>query len=317
MEKRFLYSLVLGVMLLSGKQSIDLLRADDQSTSPVSEASTQEIPQVERGLSGTFRFQYAGGELKPKAQREVDPRLIVRLRRIAPSSNEYEAKFIGSVAGEYDLRDFIEREDGKPLADLIPLKVKIESKLPEDRSSDLFSGSDFKAEFHGGYQTIVGVGVLCWLAIPAVVLIRRYMNRKPQAVAVVESRLPTFAEQIRPLLESAASGAITVPEQARLELLVYHYWKKRLASDSADLIAVMPTIRSHTVAGPLVAAIERWLHDPASVLADGKLDGQARAELIVELLRPYANELAVNELEIASGNVASNRDASLREEAVS
>lgn len=317
MEKRFLYSLVLGVMLLGSRESIDLLRADEQSTSPVSEASSREIPQVERGLSGTFRFQYAGGNLKPKAQREVDPRLIVRLRKTAPNPNEYEAKFIGSVAGEYDLRDFIEREDGKPLADLYPLKVNIESKLPVDRSSDLFSGSDFKADFRGGYQFIVGIGVFCWVAIPAVVLMRRYMNRKPQAVAVVESPPPTFAEQIRPLLEAAASGAITVPEQARLELLVYHYWKKRIASANADLVEVMPAIRVHAVAGPLVSAIERWLHDPKSALSDGKLDGQARAELIVELLRPYANELAVNEVEIASGNVASNRDASLREGAVS
>ena len=91
---------------------------------------------------------------------------------------------------------------------------------------------------------------------------------------------PTLAERLRPLVGAAAKGELSTDERARLERLVIGHWREK----RGDIAALPPAeamtkLRHDPEAAPLVLALERWLHAPAS--STPKSDIEA-------LLAPYA-----------------------------
>jgi hypothetical protein len=98
------------------------------------------------------------------------------------------------------------------------------------------------------------------------------------------ARQVTLAQRLRPLVERARRGELAPAERAELERTLLAYWRRRLDL-GGNAAEAMATLRRHEQAGPLIEALERWLHRPSSgadVDADGEMGGEIGA-----LLAPY------------------------------
>lgn len=246
--------------------------------------------KVERGITGAYRFKYAGTPLKAKPQLDSDAPIGIRLSTSPSNSQSYEVRFLGIKEGNYDLLALMEHVDGTEVRDLAPILVEIVSMLPKDERSDLFEAAAFQPKVWGGYRLSVCLIGLIWLSIPIVVLVRRSMQAKPIVVAPVVEVPPTFADQLKPLVESAAAGTLSVREKGRLELLLVHYWRERISLQGVDMANAIRQLRSHPEAGQLITKVEKWLHQSESAGTD--LDGSPSS--IVELLKPYRGSAVID-----------------------
>jgi hypothetical protein len=80
-------------------------------------------------------------------------------------------------------------------------------------------------------------------------------------------------------VERAASGTLSAPERAGLEMGMIALWRRRLGLEDRQPHEVLAALQRHPDAGPLLQGLERWLHHPAS----------PSAEEISALLGPYRN----------------------------
>ncbi len=240
-----------------------------------------------RGVGGEFTFEYAGAILRAKPNQAITSPTLVRVALMdSPSgaapgrARTYKVSFIGAVAGTVDLREFVERADGQALTDLPDLSVSIVSQLPEKHGTDLFSAKHPTYLLEGNYRTLMYGFVGLWVAVPAIVLVRRMMRKQAEAPAPVAAPPPTLSELLRPLVEAAADRGLSVAEQGRLELLLLSFWRERLGLASLSPAQAIARIRADPAAGQLLVAVERWLHSRGS--------GASRpSEDIAALLEPY------------------------------
>lgn len=255
------------------------------------QAGTAVEVKGERGLTGTVVFDFAGKTLRSKTQRDSAAPIWMRLAASAKDAHHYEAKFLGTVEGVYDLRSLMEHVDGSEVTEMVPIQVRIVSTLPKDHRSDLFGVAEFKPSFWGGYRLAIVLVGLAWLGIPIVVFIRRALRAVPTVSLTVAEPPPTFADQLQPLIEAAASRTLSIGEKGRLELLLLHYWRDRITPKSTDIAGAIRGLRTHPEAGTLVTTVERWLHE-----SDAMEDESDRSPAaIVELLKPYRFLAAIDE----------------------
>lgn len=249
---------------------------------------------VKRGITGAVTFEYDGPKLVALLDQDLSAPLLLRLERT--SGHTYTARFIGAVEGDYDLRTLIRHRNGAMPADLTPLDVRIVSNLPDGFETDLYDAADMRPAIASGYwRTATILGIL-WISVPLVVIIRRLMRPKPQQETVAEAPRPSLADQLRPLVTAAAARELTLAEQARLELLLLHYWRERIAADAPDVAAAIMIIRRHPEAGELLEAVESWLHKPDRAAHD-----PARLEA---LLAPYRAAAPMDERALANAETA-------------
>ena len=207
----------------------------------------------------------------------------LRLSISPEDRHRYEAKFLGTVEGIYDLRPLMEHVDGSEVTEMTPIQVSIVSMLPKDHRSDLFDAAEFKPSFWGGYRLALVLVSLVWLSIPIFLAIRRSIRVVRPVNISFQEPLPSFADQLQPLIEAAASRRLSIREKGRLELLLLHYWRERTTFKSADIASAIRGLRAHPEAGMLVATVERWLHQ-SDMIGD---EVDRSPEAIVELLKPY------------------------------
>ena len=162
------------------------------------------------------------------------------------------------------------------------------STLPKDPRSDLFESATFKPKIWGGYRLSIFLIGLIWLSIPIIVLIRRVMKPKVLITLPVVEVVPTFADQLKPLVEAAAAGSLSVREKGQLELLLVHYWRERISLQGVDMASTISQLRMHPEAGQLVTTVERWLHQSSSSTDSDECSPQS----IMKLLEPYRGEVA-------------------------
>ena len=174
---------------------------------------------------------------------------------------------------------------------MAPIQVNIVSMLPKDHRSDLFDAADFKPTFWGGYRLVLVLVSLTWLSIPIFVSIRRSLRVVPPQNTSFQEPLPSFADQLQPLIEAAASRRLSIREKGSLELLLLYYWRERTTLKSADMASAIRGLRAHPEAGPLVTTVERWLHQ-SDVIGD---EADRSPEAIVELLKPYRSLATIDE----------------------
>lgn len=265
-------------------------------------AAGNDVPtKVERGLTGSYRFSYLGKPLQAKSQRDSDAPLGIRLAASSEDRQRYEVKFLGNKEGTYDLRLLMEHVDGSEVTDLAPIPVEIVSMLPKDQRSDLFESANFEPTVWGGYRLSLGLIGLIWLGVPIAYFIRKSLLAKPIIELAIVEPPPTFADQLRPLVEAAASRTLSVREKGRLELLLVHYWRERIAIQSIDMASAIRQLRSHPEAGPLVTTVERWLHQ-----SEASVDDSERSpDSIVELLKPYRGAVPLDETPTLVGETGS------------
>ena len=264
------------------------------ATSTDASATSRAEAFAERGLIAAVIVRDAPKPIRAKPDQPLTaPILVVRVTALpadgaASTAGAYRVEYIGAVAGEYDLRDWLEFLDGTPATSLAPLPVTVESQLPDNHGSDLFSvpAPSFRLESH--YRTIVIALAALWLSVPLIVFTRRWLRRPAPAAPAPPTPQPTLADLLRPLIERARGEGLSIREQGQLELLLVHFWRHRLGMGDMTPAETLAHIRRHAEAGELLRAVERWLHAPGA--------GAARPdEDISELLRPYA-EVPVAEL---------------------
>lgn len=233
------------------------------------------------GVEGRFLYRVDGSALRVRTVSPKSP-MAVRVAAFTYDGTEaglYDLRFIGSVAGDYDLRDWMERIDGGPVQDLPPASVRIVSILADDHTGELTRTENAGLPWLRGYRAVlIGAGVL-WLAPIGIVLAKRISRRRKLTTAVPEATPLTLADQLRPMIEAAMAGSATDEDLARLERLLMAYWKDRLGLQQRAPRAALAALRSDPEGGKILRAVEHWLHSQDT--SDVALDEVGR------LLAPY------------------------------
>jgi hypothetical protein len=262
-----------------------------------SEQAAQSTP---RGLTGSIEFSYDGPLLRAKPEQAITAPIVARLLLLdgrglaadASGPRRYRIDYIGTVAGRHDLRALVETADGTPIDRVEAaaraldglLVVEIVSELPPGHGSDLFTSANEPPPLSGSYRLILGALACAWLAVPAIVLVRRRLNRPRPIVVEPPPPPPTLADQLRPLVERALAEQATTDDLARLELLLVEAARRTAGIDATSTAAAIALLRSDPASRTLLEEVERWLHAPRS-----SADGPTRGDAIERLLAPWRN----------------------------
>jgi hypothetical protein len=217
-----------------------------------------------------------GGEVKPKLRRDREPPLMVRILEVKPAKDgsRYDFEVQGLEAGHHNLADYLEAPAGVSIP---PIPLEITGELPAGLVRPHPNEAGKLPELGGYRTTMIVLGPVWAVGLVGILLWRK---KKPVTDADAATSGPTLAERLRPLVGAAAKGELSTDERARLERLVIGHWREK-----RDDIAALPPaealtkLRHDPEAAPLVLALERWLHAPAS--------NTPKSEIEV-LLAPYA-----------------------------
>ena len=223
--------------------------------------NAQAAPETSVGMPGRLTgIVLPGTELIP-AQTDVKSKVLVRVVAVYPhgSSLRYDFEYEGFEPGAYDLREALVRKDGSATADLPPLPIAVRSLLPPGQILPNATAPDALPRI-GGYRTLLVLGAVLWVAgFAAIVLAGRNRAAKAKAAA---AKPQTLADRLRPLVALAIAGQLSRSETARLEISLVALWRRRLGLDGRRPEDVLPVLRAHPDAGPLLRALEEWLHQP-------------------------------------------------------
>ena len=202
-----------------------------------------------------------GPELEAIPIRDREAPIVLRVVETYPhgSGFRYDLIYHGLEPGEYDLRDSLRRKDGSSKVDLPPIPVTIRAILPPGQIEPhaLEIG---RAPRLGGYRDWLWAGAVTWvIGLLAILLFGRHRraSRGPEV-----ARPLSLADRLRPLVESAVAGTLVEGQHAELERLLIGYWRRRLSLEEIDPVHALAILRDHEEAGPLLRALEDWLHRP-------------------------------------------------------
>lgn len=225
---------------------------------------------------------------------DLETPLIVRIDSVSPHGTawRYDFEYYGLEPGDFNLVDYLRREDGAPLVGLAPIPVLIESGLPPGQVLPHVLRS-------GETPTLGGYSKACWIFGSLWVLgtlVWFFTSRRSAALESAQDSAPapSIAELLAPLVKRGMAGELPTEEQAQLELMLIAFWRKRLDLEGVNAGEALQTLKSHAEAGPLLRELERWLHSPD---AASDLDPAA-------LLEPY-QDLSKSEWDEAAAQLAS------------
>ncbi len=238
-----------------------------------------------RGITGSFTMTHTGQPLQAKIDQSLTAPLLVRVTDVTPTGSDSDARtyridYIGAVAGTFDLRTLIDHRDGTAATELAPLEVHIVSELPAKFGTDLFGDPPEPMFSVSHYRLTLASIAAVWIAVPLGVLVRRWLRRVPPCAPLPPVRKPTFADQLRPLVEAAMQRELSVEDQARLELLLLAFWSERRALGHLAPAEAITELRSDPDASPLLLAVESWLHS-------GQQRANRPSDDLATLLEPY------------------------------
>jgi hypothetical protein len=244
----------------------------------------REVLETTVGMEGVYYLRFQGPALEAKPVDENAP-VVARVADVVKDgqSTLYELRYIGMRPGTFDLREFFERVDGEKLAGMAPISITVRAVLPANHNGQLEELAPPRVSPAWRYRlAIAAVGVL-WLVPVVCVAVRRVVRHRPQLKAAPEAE-PTLADQLRPLVEAALSGALSTEDQARLELLLIAHWRERLDLAGCTTAEALVRLREYPESAQLLVQLEHWLHEPT---------GRHPVDL-AGLLRPYGNQPAVD-----------------------
>lgn len=225
----------------------------------------------------------SGSKLIPRPLDNRRMPIVLRMVQVRPHGEafRYDLEFVGLEPGDFDLRDYLVRADGSLEPHLPSLKVKILSALPEGH----IPPHELKNSLPwlGSYRVWVWVAGIFWLAV----FLGLIFYRRPASQTNVSHTKPlTFAEMLKPRLQSALQGSINAHQLAELERYLVEFWRRKLGWFDRDPVSVVVDLRKHPQAGPLMTQLEQWIH-ARQRNTDVDLD---------QLLKPY-QEFEASELD--------------------
>lgn len=256
------------------------------------EPGAQEQGAQEQGIGQLPPLARASVGMRVRAEVVLrGPRLAVRpltradevvLRivdvQLAGDSLRYRLELYGLTPGRHDLARYLVQEDGTPARGLPALPVEVLSVLPAGPAEPAELPARAPPRL-GGYRLLLGLAIAAWVGgLLALALVGRGRRRGP-ALAAPPPPPPGAAELLRPLVEDALGGRIDVAGQARLEGLILEACRERLGLAGLPAREALQRLRRDPEAGPIVVALEEWLHAPPQG------DVQARARAVLERVR--------------------------------
>jgi hypothetical protein len=232
--------------------------------------------------------------------------LLLRIASTQPAPRRedvwYDLRYMGLVPGAHDLKNYLVRADGTSTADLPTIQVAVLGLLPEDHKGELVRKAGARWPFFGGYRVMMVVVGVLWLGLLVPLIFWRRQKRVKAPVPPPMRK--TFADRLRPLIDRAASGTLTIEEKGKLERMLLWYWQRRLDLTGDSPAEAIAALRRHEQAGELLRALEQWLHRrPGS--------GAATATDVNALLAPYRDAADPDETpdrestrELTAGGVA-------------
>jgi hypothetical protein len=230
-------------------------------TAPAEKSTVDPISRAARGTTGVVELTYQLAPLRAKATSDLTAPILARVAEIAPS--KYRVEYMGLVSGSYDLTPYLEQSDGRPAQFAKPLFVEIFTQLPPNHGTDVFGLSAPSFGLRGQYRTILIAVGAAWVLVPIAVVALRLARRKPPTAPAPVVHEPSLTERLFAIVDDARTRELTTDERGRLELLLLQTLRsaaQESSSSPAALAAATEALRRDAVHGPVLRAVERWLH---------------------------------------------------------
>ena len=224
-------------------------------------AGAPPAPTRAIGIEGLLALELPRSDYRP---RPFDDRteLILRIEAITPASKQqqrYAFHYMGLEPGNYSLADYLIRPDGSRPDELSNIFVNVQAVLPVDHDGKLTGYAPELFSFIGGYRLFLGLIAFLWCS-GIVGFVMSYRKKRIVCVPAVVVPEPTFEERMRPLVEAAAEGKLSLDDKATLERLLMGYWRGKLNLPELPMAEALEKVKAHDQAGELLRALERWLH---------------------------------------------------------
>jgi hypothetical protein len=172
----------------------------------------------------------------------------------------YDIECVAYEPGDFDARDVLQRKDGTPLTAAPALAFVVRSALEPGLVRPHTPGEG-RVPAVGGYTTwLIAAGCVWILGLLWFVVTARKKRRAAAGLAL--PRQVTLAERLRVLVERARDQELGEFERTQLEMSLVAYWRRRLGHEKRPASELLPILRAHPEAGPLLTGLERWLHAP-------------------------------------------------------
>jgi hypothetical protein len=222
-------------------------------------ATPTTMPTV--GVEGRIELALPGTLLQAKPVTDKAP-LLLRIASTQPAPRRediwYDLRYMGLVPGAHDLKNYLVRADGSSAADLPTIQVAVLGLLPEDHKGELVHNAGARWPFFGGYRMLMIAAAVLWLGLLFPLMF--WHRQKRSKIEAPPPARKTFADRLRPLIDQAAAGTLSIEQKGRLERMLLWYWQQRLDLTGDSPADAIMALRRHPKAGELLRALEDWLH---------------------------------------------------------
>jgi hypothetical protein len=141
------------------------------------------------------------------------------------------------------------------------LAAEIFTQLPPGHGTDVFAAPTSGIGLREHYTTLLWLAGAAWVAVPAVVVVRRRLSRPAPAPQAPVSTEPTIVERLFAAVDEARTRDLDARERGALELRLLRVLR---AGDARSLADAVRTLRSDERTASVVRAVEAWLHAPSA-----------------------------------------------------
>jgi hypothetical protein len=232
-----------------------------------------------------------GSELEAKPLADERTPIVLRITGSFPhgTAYRYDLEYYGLEPGEFDLKDYLQRQDGSSADDLPSIPVEIMTVLPPGQVKPNAVAPESSPYLGGYWMTLVAAATVWLVGLVAIIWWIRAEHARQHGSTTSSHKPRSLADRLRPIVQDAIAGKTNEGQLAELERMLLAFWRKRLKLDNMNAADAIAALREHQEAGALLEQLEVWLHRPGNA---GKVD-------VAALLEPY-QDLPSDALEVVN-----------------